>query len=137
MTFRLSWELENRIILWKYAGVLSLDDLKNASQKAVGFIEQGQKPVHILSDIQEVTTVEYTLKEAADYILPYNVNALGWIVCFGEPGNTFQRFMTSALAQHRDMRIRWVTTKDEGRAFLAEVDETLPAYNPPPDIDGF
>lgn len=140
MSFRLTWEVDKRVILCKYSGDLTLDVVNGAAREAALMIEGGESPIHMVMDMQDTTSIRYTVQESASRHLPFDVNSLGWVVYVGSKDNAFFRFMASALAQYRGLRVRWFESKLEALKFLKEMDSSLPdldeAALPPQHFDG-
>ncbi|MBZ0304990.1 MAG: hypothetical protein K8I82_02870 [Anaerolineae bacterium] len=132
MSFRLTWEIEQRIILCKYYGDLTLEVVNGAAKEVAALIEGAEQSIHLVLDMQETTAIRYTVQESAARQLPFDVNALGWVVYVGSKENAFFRFMASALAQYRGLRVRWFESKTEALRFLKDVDSTLPDLDEAP-----
>lgn len=130
MSFRLSWELETRIVLCQYIGHMSLETVNEAARKVVPYIETGQPPIHFIMDVQEMTGLHYGVQEGAARQLPFDTKSVGWVVYVGSKENAFYQFMANALAQVQGVKMRWFEKKEEALAFLKGVDSTLPDHTP-------
>ncbi len=130
MGYKVSWILENRIMLISYQGVLSKADLKNylmetmdMRDRANAALGEGGPLVHTITDARRLTKNEISLKEAIKMIDILRKQRVGWSIYIAS--NKLDMFFATVGHQIAGVRYRTVATVTEGVNFLKETDDTL------------
>jgi hypothetical protein len=130
MGYKVSWVLENRIMLISYEGVLSKADLKNylletmdMRDRANTALGEGGPLVHTITDARRLTKNEISLKEAIKMIDILRKQRVGWSIYIAS--NKLDMFFATVGHQLAGVRYRTVASVTEGVNFLKETDDTL------------
>ena len=133
MTLHISWLLENREMYVEAWGDVSIDDITTSTLYMVDLMEQSEHPlVHIIVvnvGIGKIPLNVIQLQRATRPLLGHPKN--GWHV-FVNSQSTVIDYSMNLLAQLFKTRWRKVSTVEEARAFLQDVDQSLPPL--PTDI---
>ncbi|HUN05022.1 MAG TPA: hypothetical protein PLQ56_00415 [Aggregatilineales bacterium] len=139
MAYQLSWLLENRILLIRYQGTLTLKDLETYLPEAArmrdqanAFLGANGPLVHTITDASQMEKNAISLPEAlqATRLTVNNQQRVGWSVYIS--AGVIDRFFSTAGHQLAGVRYRAVDSIDEAVAFLKSVDDTLSDFVLPP-----
>ncbi len=130
MSYKISWLLENRILLISYDGVLSKVDLQtylaesmDMRDRANAILTEGGPFVHTITDARRMTRTELSLNEALKTMRIVRNQRVGWTVYI--PAKKLDMFFATLGHQFAGVRYRNAESIAEAIAFLKTVDETL------------
>jgi len=130
MGYKVSWLLENRIMLIAYDGVLSKADLKNYLMESMDMRDRANAAlgangplVHTITDASRLTKNEISLKEAIKMIDILRKQRVGWSIYIA--ANKLDMFFATVGHQLAGVRYRTVANVSDGITFLKEVDDSL------------
>jgi hypothetical protein len=127
MPVKLSWYLEDRVVLVKFLGMVTVDELVDASYMGVSYIEQSIAPyVHFVHDASELIQLPRQIQpiiKAAQ--VSFSHPRVGWIVAYQVP-DRLTSFTGNLVSQVFRVRYRIFDTKPQALAFLQTRDATLP-----------
>jgi hypothetical protein len=129
MPYEGRWHTEGRILLGRVYGDLPLPEVEAASRDLIGYLEQGQRPVHLITDMTDLSLYPFNIRairSAADFL---NHPALGWWQLFGSD-NPSLRLLTALVARIAGVKFRWAQSQDEALAFLIGQDDSLRDLSP-------
>ncbi len=127
MPYRVSWLVEERVVLQEFWGHLNAAELSGAVQEFAALMDAGTPPIHLISDAH---AVESYPKSIGTYMKSFNYRPdpqrIGWLVVI-LPDSPVARFIGNTVPQVGivGMRFRIVANYDEVVTFLAHQDETL------------
>lgn len=124
MSYKVSWLVEDRVILVENAGVITLEDLQAIDAQVRIFANAGQAPIHILSDIRYLDKVPFNFSAMRQNMEAASDPKVGWIVEINSR-NPIIRRVTALLARIMRVRLVQLATIDEAIAYLAAQDPTI------------
>lgn len=129
MTTTLSWLIENRIIYAHFSGIITLEELAEATQLGKEMINNATADIpliHGIVDNREVTEFPQSMFEVNGILGNFlKLQRLGWILYVTDM-HPILKMMSSLVAQVSRTRYRSYATMDEALDFLAYVDTNLP-----------
>lgn len=127
MPIEIGWYIEDRIILMKSSGHVTVDEIHAADEIGYHLLETSaatQPLIHILLEESEMThnpgITPYTQTRSTKH------PRLGWLVESGTLDNRLFVFLGNVTAQILRLRYKQVPTFDDSLVFLMRVDSTLP-----------
>ena len=124
MSIRLSWFLENRVIMISAEGEYTDDELIGLDPQVIKYLDQSSAPlVHMIMDRQETNHIP-SIKSVTQVKWPRH-SRYGWTLVVGS-SNPFQRFVVAIANNLFKGRQRNFDSLDEALDFLNFVDSTLP-----------
>lgn len=130
MGYRLSWLLENRILLISYEGMITKADLQtylaetmDMRDRANALHGEGGPLVHTITDASHMTGTELNLKEALKSLDAVRKQRVGWTIYIA--AGKMDLFFAGLGHQFAGVRFRCVGSVAEGIDFLKQVDDTL------------
>ncbi len=123
MPSEISWLVQDQLILVKNMGVMTRENLVNNDMQVISMLDLATKPhVHILIDDRAVSK-DPTMQDVLNLKTFYH-RRIGWIVLTNT--TPIGNFILTIVSQVTRFRIRHANCVQEGLAFLAQVDTTLP-----------
>jgi hypothetical protein len=123
MAFNVSWYEEQRVILTKLNGNVTLDELKEIDRQLIEFIRAGTPLVHLIVDMTEMDKMPTNVTQVNGALQHLNEDGLGWTILVG--ASPIIRFVGGVVAQIARMRFRALPTFSEALTFLTAQDSTL------------
>jgi len=130
MPYRLSWIIENRLLLIAYDGAITRSDLETYLDESMAMRDQanavlgeGGPLVHTITDARRLTKNEMSFKDAQNIAKSLRHQRVGWSIYI--PKNAIDQFFANIGHQIVGVRYRSFPTVTEGIDFLKSVDETL------------
>ncbi len=130
MSYKLSWLLENRILLISYQDMLTKADLQSylaesmdMRDRANAILGENGALVHTITDARRMTRTELSLNEGLKTVAMVRNQRVGWTIYI--PARKLDMFFATLGHQLAGVRYRCVTSIDEGVKFLKTVDDTL------------
>jgi hypothetical protein len=139
MGYRLSWLLENRILIVVYEGVMTKTDLQTYLAEAAvmrdhanNVLGEGGPLVHTITDARRLTKNELSLKEALKTIESLRQQRVGWSIYI--PAGKADQFFAVVGHQIAGVRFRCVESVSEGVELLKRMDDTLVDFDYSGDV---
>jgi hypothetical protein len=130
MAYKISWLLENRIMLITYDGLLSKADLQNYLSETMDMRDRanaklgiGGPLVHTITDARRMTKSEMSLKEALNMLTMVRKQRVGWSLYI--PANRLDKFFASLGHQLVGVRFNSFESVNDAIRFLIDTDESL------------
>jgi hypothetical protein len=122
------WFLENRIVLFKFSGSVTFEEVVSALEDSARIVnESEEEKVHFLHDWSQLerfpTNILQIRKETNAPIR--DLRKLGWLVIFGAE-NRLLRYISQTVLQVFRIRFRMFTHAEDAIAYLRKMDPTLP-----------
>lgn len=127
MPCELKWYLQDRVLLQRLSGVVTLEDVKVSNAQLKTFLASGVAPTHVIVDLSGVERFPTSLSTIKEFVQPVpNQDILGWVLIFGAK-NALLRFLASMVTQlaGENVRMRMLDTLPEAIDFIRKQDETL------------
>jgi hypothetical protein len=126
MPYEIFWHTDRRIIQERFYGQVTLEEIREITNRYMTLIVDGVMPVHTLVDVSSVTRYPSNLNNLRELFDPDNDPGVGWILICGA-NNPLLRFLSSILTQIllRKLRMRLFYSIQEALEFLCEQDPTL------------
>jgi hypothetical protein len=112
-----SWLIENRVMLTRLSGHVTIDDLVQNAREGTLMIESGIKPVYSLVDASGIEQFPLRLNQMHAVSEQGSSDKLDWIIIYGIP-NRFISFLATTFVQVIQKRYKVVGTLDEAMAFV-------------------
>jgi hypothetical protein len=120
-----SWIVENRVMLTRLTGHITVEDMAVSARKGTAMIESGVAPVYSLVDASQIEHFPLKLNELKTVSEQGSSDKLGWIIIYGIP-NRLLSFLATTFVQVIGKRYRVVATQEEALEFVAQQEgETL------------
>jgi hypothetical protein len=129
-----SWFLPERIVLVHMAGIMTLDEIRDAFAESARYVESSSaRKVHLLHDWRDLKRFPRNVMEIRRVLLAriQNPRKIGWVVMFGTM-NPLARFLMDMAMQTFRIRFRAFNTPEEALAFLRKMDASLPEMSAEP-----
>ncbi len=124
MPFEMIWYLPKRIVLLRYYGHTTVEDIARVGEMSVQYVlEEGTSPVHVIADMTEVEKFPTNLRRAASAIKTINDPAMGWTVIIST--NPLMRILIVTLSRLAGFRFHIATSREQALAFLVSEDISL------------
>ena len=124
MSVSVSWKIEKRLILVKFEKNVSIDQIEQACQEVSLYICAGEKPVHVLADLVQVTHYPHEFSKLAAVIPHMAEPNLGKTVLVRQPDSLLQ-LMMSVIRHAVRIDMRMFDSMDTALHYLNEADSTL------------
>jgi hypothetical protein len=123
MAYHVEWYHPNRVILARFWGDTSVEELKEMFESLIARMDVGDAPVHTISDITEMRKFPLSIAAIKNAMPRADHPNQGWNVVVGGPvlAHSFSQIISRVL----NVRYRSFQTRDEALEFLAMQDETL------------
>jgi hypothetical protein len=123
MAYQIEWLLENRVLYIKAVGDVTIEDLEAAISIMTTMLDNGEAPIHSISDNRFVGKFPTSLSTLRKLMTPHP-KAKGWSLLI--QNNTATRFIGEMLTRFSGQsKIKSFTTLVEGLAFLERNDPSL------------
>ncbi len=124
------WMVPGRVLLTLISGDVQLAEIQASNSEAQDWIgAEGVAPVHSIVEMNSVERYPTSLKDIRSIVRADHPDKMGWVILVSD--HTIVRFLTSTIAQLLRQKVRTFNRLDEARAFLWQVDPTLPAETRP------
>lgn len=114
-----SWVVENRVMLTRLSGQITVEDMQASSRRGTAMIESGIAPVYSLVDASQIEHFPLKLNELKSITEEGSSDKLSWIIIYGIP-NRLMSFLATTFAQVIGKRYKVVNTQAEALAFIAQ-----------------
>jgi hypothetical protein len=121
-----TWYQENRVILVRVRGELTLSDMADVDASIVEYVRQGSKTsalVHLIVDMTAMTKMPINLVQVQRTLTHLKEPALGWSAMVGM--SPVMRFVASTVIQMAGARFRIFPAFKEAVTFLIGQDESV------------
>ncbi len=127
MAISMGWLIEDHVLYLKLSGKISLGELENAIENLLILIDQSPtSPIHVFSDLSDMDSIPLDLHGLANVSIKLvNNPKMGWSVMIKTHQSFFEQIV-NLVGRIARADYHFVDSLDEGIAFLAEHDDTLP-----------
>jgi hypothetical protein len=123
------WIVENRVMLTRLTGHITVEDMTVSARKGTALIESGIAPVYSLVDASQIEHFPLKLNELKAVSEQGSSDKLAWIIIYGIP-NRLLSFLATTFVQVIGKRYKVVATQDEALAFVAQQEGQPLILNP-------
>lgn len=106
-----SWLVEERILLTRMIGVVTVEEMVASAERGTALIASGIAPVYSLVDMTELGSFPMKLGELNNVFKQPSDEKLGWIIVYGIP-NRLVSFLASTFTQLIGKQFRVVDTQE-------------------------
>lgn len=129
MPVDLGWLLEDRVMMVRFAGVVSDEDMDALDAFLIDNLDRSQQPfVHFVIDTRAIT-VQTSMKKAL-WMKGNRHPRRGWLVTVGALKHAPSRFIVGAMTTMFKVRHRDVETPKDAIDILQRMDPNLPELDP-------
>src|SRR5690349_7131799 len=93
-----TWVVENRVMLTRLTGHITVEDMKASARRGTAMIESGIAPVYSLVDASQIEHFPLKLNELKSITEEGSTDKLSWIIIYGIP-NRLLSFLATTFAQ--------------------------------------
>ena len=127
------WFLENRIVLFKFSGIVTFEEVVDSLEISAQIVNESEVDrVHFLHDWTDLdrfpTNILQIRKETNAPIR--DLHKLGWLVIYGAE-NRLLRYISQTVLQVFKIRFRMFTQAEDAISYLRKMDPTLPELSIP------
>lgn len=124
MAIEIDWLIPNRIILSKFTGTMTLEDVEGWLEIQMKMVEEGTPLVHHISNSLELDWVEIRLKTFQTLMKGISKSEnFGWHIEITK--NPVNRMVSNIVTQFAKVHTRSYTNMEQALAFLKENDPSL------------
>lgn len=124
------WLVEDRVILQRLYGEVTIDDLKESTRSGEALLNSSpEQVIYLLVDARAVTHYPKQLRELVSVFQDAKPDKVIWTLILSE--ETIVRFLGSAVTQMLGLRVRVFKEPAALYNFLHEHDEHFPAFELP------
>lgn len=129
MPHTIEWLQEGKVIMSRFYGVLTMQEMFEATPEYIALFEEGNPPVHIITDMSGLTQYPTNLLQTREALSYMGHEGMGWQAYYGAPAlassliNVFTTVMQTRLSTFRsfDLAIAFLHEKDSAvRLTIAE-----------------
>lgn len=123
MPYEIQWLVEKRLLLTKPVGDISIDEVEEAIARMQQMMDDGDSPIHTISDNRYVEHFPNSLSALKKLMSPHP-KAKGWSILIQE--NMATRFVSEMVTRFAGQNhLKSFVTLQEGIAFLERNDKSL------------
>lgn len=125
MTARIAWYTPDRVLLIRFQGDVTTDELMQINRQITGYLDSADAQlVHLIIDQRDIGSVPGNVMSLTRTMTFIQHPRLGWVLRFGDI-HPIIRFMAAVVMQAASVRFRNFHTLEEALNFLSYVDVTL------------
>ncbi len=128
MPIEMSWYVQDRVILLKFIGDITVEDMQEISANYIDMVDtaEGDWLIHALHDADQMESLPRAIKDTVNNARDaFKHPRSGWTVAYNIRKPVLKLFGNMATGMLR-VRYRIFNTRAEALAFLQETDQTLP-----------
>jgi hypothetical protein len=122
MAYEVHWLYPSRVVLVRFSGIVTADELEAQAVATRGLVLEGTPPVHIIVDTLSMDKMAFSLMELRR-ASAHRLEEIGWTVLIRH--NPIVQFFASIALQVLHMPLTFADTQPQAIAFLRERDPTL------------
>jgi hypothetical protein len=119
-----SWIVEERVMLTRLIGHLTVEDMAANAQRGTIMIDSGVAPVYSLVDASLIEHFPLKLNEMKGLTEQGSSDKLGWIIIYGIP-NRILAFLATTFVQVIGKNYKVVNTLEDALEFIRNREGTL------------
>jgi hypothetical protein len=119
-----SWIVEDRVMLTRLIGHLTIEDMAANSQRGTIMIESGVAPVYSLVDASLIEHFPLKLNEMKGLTEQGSSDKLGWIIIYGIP-NRILAFLATTFVQVIGKNYKVVNTLEDALEFVRNIEGNM------------
>jgi hypothetical protein len=119
-----TWIVEDRVMLTRLTGHITIDDMIANSQQGTIMIESGIAPVYSLVDASLIEQFPLKLNELKSLAEQGSSDKLGWIIIYGIP-NRILAFLATTFVQVIGKNYKVVATREDALEFIRNREGSL------------
>jgi hypothetical protein len=112
-----SWIIEDRVMLTRLIGHITIEDMIANAQQGTIMIESGVAPVYSLVDASLIEQFPLKLNEMKSLTEQGSSDKLGWIIIYGIP-NRVLAFLATTFVQVIGKNYKVVATREDALEFI-------------------
>jgi hypothetical protein len=128
MAFEIDWYIDKRVMLTRFSGEVSAEDLRQHGAKIETYIQEGDKPLFLIVDTLGMTQYPTNLKEALEAMGSNRPRSgdVEWTIIVTD--NRFINFVGTIVANVFKISVRACKSMGEAEAFIGHHAEELSPY---------
>ena len=123
MAHKSSWLIDKRIMLLEYEGNVDKNEIRLLNEELESFLNEGQTPVHIISDNSRMGKADLSIQLARDTFTAMKKPGWGWVIFVGL--DRLIRFFAEVFATQFGVKIKIASSREEAIALLKKLDMTI------------
>jgi hypothetical protein len=128
--------IPGKVLYHDLYGEVSLAELKQSMAELMVFMDQSDRPLHLISDMRRIESYPNNIRELSKTLLVFSHPRMGWEILISN--SPAARFIGSSVVQisssqvGRAARFKAFATADEVMVFLKRLDPSLTELPPLP-----
>jgi hypothetical protein len=123
MPYEIQWHKAPRILVSRFSGHITLEEVAQANRDTITLLQSGQPPVHLIVFVDEMLSGPIQVKTLVEHTTFLKEPQLGWMVQVSN--NKMWSFLASIVSQLAFKRIRTAANLDQALVALHHLDTTL------------
>ena len=123
MPHDISWVVEKKVLHVQYKGTVEKEELVEVNQDLVAYLDEGEAPIHIISDQTNMDRLNADLKSFRQQMTIMNDSRWGWIMILG--ADPITKFFSQLVSHAFRKKMRIVKTLDDAKYALSIEDTRL------------
>jgi hypothetical protein len=125
MPYKISWYIEERVILIQINGKIAIDEFEQLHTESFDYVMQSQFKVHAIADLSQFEAIPTNLRMLSSATSKENNSNQGMTVLVMPKMPSIVRFIVSVVMQTLRLEYRVCETVDEAINILQRVDTEL------------
>jgi hypothetical protein len=126
MPYQTGWSVENRLIVTRYTGIITVEDIRGQIDETHALMEQGTPMIHSIIDLSNIE--KWPPLSVVNEFRAMDIESvrerIGWSIIVAN--SVVLKFGSALFAPVFNLRQRIFSTLDEALDFLQEHDPILP-----------
>lgn len=123
MSYKIYWLVENCVLHICYSDNIEDQDLPEINERLKEYLNKGESPVHVISDLSELKRLQPSLKTSQQLLPILRDKRWGWIIIVG--ANPMVQFFSTFVTQFFQKKMYTFKTVDEAKYALGIEDSRL------------
>lgn len=130
MPHEINWVVDKLVLHVQYTGTVEKDELLEVNVDLVAYLDEGEAPIHIISDQSNMDRLNADLKSFRQVMTIMNDKRWGWIMIMG--ADPITQFFGKLVSHAFKKKMRIVKTLDDAKYALGVEDLRLAEIFHPP-----
>lgn len=128
MPYKVDWLCDQLIVNFYMYGVITLAEIKQASDEITALQQSGDGMVHVVVDVLDAEKVDVKIPDIKVFFSGIKVSPKhGWVITITD--SRIVRFMATLATQFISARERQFSTTEDAIQFIVEIDDRLPSFD--------
>jgi hypothetical protein len=121
--FDIQWLVPDRVLLIRFYGHFSSDNLEKLNDAMTHYLNEGDAPVHVITDNTRLEGFPTNINQLRQSLIVLRDERWGWMIAVGI--NAIVRFLLVVLSATFNLQAKALNTVDDGKKFLNGIEPGL------------